>query len=246
MKSKLAVLGLLAGLMAAPLAHANTTINTVQAFSGDYQPFGEANTATYGQSFTVGADHHLNSFSMFLDNPPALVPGYPPVNLIDGSVDFKAYVYAWNGAEATGSALYTSSLQSYFGTGPGAPQEFAFNVGSIDLTSGQQYVAFVSTSGLQNGKVSTTGMPYSGVFGTDQLAGGQFVYYNNGDDFSLLTSHGWDVSESNYTNLYGDSWFKAGFSGDGVPEPASWALMIIGFGAAGSLLRRRRSSPLAA
>jgi len=31
-----------------------------------------------------------------------------------------------------------------------------------------------------------------------------------------------------------------------VPEPASWALMIAGFGLAGSTLRRRRSSPLAA
>ena len=27
----------------------------------------------------------------------------------------------------------------------------------------------------------------------------------------------------------------------GVPEPASWALMIIGFGSAGALLRKRRS-----
>nr|WP_310522880.1 PEPxxWA-CTERM sorting domain-containing protein [Polymorphobacter sp.] len=31
----------------------------------------------------------------------------------------------------------------------------------------------------------------------------------------------------------------------GVPEPASWALMIAGFGAVGGLLRRRRHNPLA-
>jgi hypothetical protein len=31
-----------------------------------------------------------------------------------------------------------------------------------------------------------------------------------------------------------------------VPEPATWALMIAGFGVVGSALRRRRSSPLAA
>jgi hypothetical protein len=30
----------------------------------------------------------------------------------------------------------------------------------------------------------------------------------------------------------------------GVPEPASWALMILGFGGAGALLRRRRAIPL--
>lgn len=31
----------------------------------------------------------------------------------------------------------------------------------------------------------------------------------------------------------------------GVPEPASWALMIVGFGAAGTLLRKRRRAQLA-
>jgi len=33
--------------------------------------------------------------------------------------------------------------------------------------------------------------------------------------------------------------------GGGVPEPAAWALMLTGFGAAGAMLRRRRSSALA-
>jgi hypothetical protein len=32
-----------------------------------------------------------------------------------------------------------------------------------------------------------------------------------------------------------------GGAGPGVPEPASWALMIGGFGLAGAALRRRRS-----
>jgi len=32
-----------------------------------------------------------------------------------------------------------------------------------------------------------------------------------------------------------------GPTGPGVPEPASWALMILGFGGAGAMLRRRRA-----
>ncbi|PZQ62265.1 MAG: hypothetical protein DI570_11570 [Phenylobacterium zucineum] len=35
-------------------------------------------------------------------------------------------------------------------------------------------------------------------------------------------------------------------SGTAVPEPASWALMILGFGAAGATLRARRSAALPA
>jgi|JI102314A1RNA_FD_contig_41_900935_length_614_multi_3_in_0_out_0_1 hypothetical protein len=33
-----------------------------------------------------------------------------------------------------------------------------------------------------------------------------------------------------------------GGPGPGVPEPATWAMMIIGFGAAGSMIRRRRTA----
>ena len=35
-------------------------------------------------------------------------------------------------------------------------------------------------------------------------------------------------------------------SAGGVPEPASWALMIAGFGLAGAQLRRRRTAAVAA
>jgi hypothetical protein len=35
------------------------------------------------------------------------------------------------------------------------------------------------------------------------------------------------------------------FSGGAVPEPATWAMMIIGFGAVGALIRRRRMAPAA-
>ena len=35
-------------------------------------------------------------------------------------------------------------------------------------------------------------------------------------------------------------------TGPGVPEPAAWALMIVGFGGVGAVLRRRRAAPVAA
>jgi hypothetical protein len=45
-------------------------------------------------------------------------------------------------------------------------------------------------------------------------------------------------------NVYGLDELRV--SGNGVPEPASWALMIGGFGLAGAMLRRRRAATAAA
>jgi len=51
--------------------------------------------------------------------------------------------------------------------------------------------------------------------------------------------------------LYGNSYETPGFTGEwdfagssvqAIPEPASWAMMIVGFGAVGAMLRRRRAS----
>lgn len=38
-----------------------------------------------------------------------------------------------------------------------------------------------------------------------------------------------------------DNLSRAGSTSGGVPEPAAWALMIVGFGGVGGLLRRRRA-----
>ncbi len=37
--------------------------------------------------------------------------------------------------------------------------------------------------------------------------------------------------------------WTATFTSDGVPEPATWAIMLIGFGGIGALLRRRKIGP---
>ena len=42
-------------------------------------------------------------------------------------------------------------------------------------------------------------------------------------------------------NPYGPALDNVSIAGGAVPEPASWALMIAGFGGVGSLMRRRRA-----
>ena len=41
-------------------------------------------------------------------------------------------------------------------------------------------------------------------------------------------------------NVSGHNVFSVDINGGAVPEPATWAMMIIGFGAAGSMIRRRK------
>ncbi|MBS0363312.1 MAG: PEPxxWA-CTERM sorting domain-containing protein [Proteobacteria bacterium] len=47
-------------------------------------------------------------------------------------------------------------------------------------------------------------------------------------------------------NWTADSVTITTFESGGVPEPAAWALMILGFGASGAALRRRRSAAIVA
>jgi hypothetical protein len=202
-------------------------INTVQPWIGNWQPFGESNTTIYGQTFTVGAQTQLDSFSLYLAAQPN--DGVP--------VDFNAYIYEWDGQKAAGPQLYGSADQAFTGSPAEAPVEFAFNTGGLNLVSGKQYVAFLQAK--FDGRFSTAEMPYSGNFFSDPYDGGSFVYFNTGtDDVSAALASSWDV-----TSGYGDVWFKADFAGGAgaVPEPGAWALMILGFGAAGSMVRRKRA-----
>jgi hypothetical protein len=220
MKMKLfagaAVLAL--GLVAAPAMAQD--IDTTGAHTGDIYNFGVPNTATYGQTFTVGGENVLNSFSMYL------------VGSAD-EVDFRAYIYAWDGGKATGNALFASAIQGY-SNGTQTPTEFAFATPGLTLDTGSQYVAFLSTSAVQIERpYVAVGMPGAG----DVYAGGSFVYLNNGADFAALTRDAWTT---NYIGN-GDVQFKADFSGSaaGVPEPAAWGMLIGGFGLAGAAMRTR-------
>jgi hypothetical protein len=208
------------GMAAAP-AMAQDIDTSGNPYSGTITPFGTPDTSTYGQTFTVGTEAVLDGFSLYLAGAPS------------GTIDFKAYVYSWDGSKASGPALFASNVQHFSGNG-GAPQEFAFDTTSLSLASGAKYVAFLTTSGLQAGQAgATAGMPYTGeVYG-----GGDFVYYNNGNNFAALTGNNWDYAGGGF----GDTYFKADFSASaaGVPEPAAWGMLIGGFGFAGAALRTR-------
>ncbi|HEX5378550.1 MAG TPA: PEPxxWA-CTERM sorting domain-containing protein [Phenylobacterium sp.] len=55
-----------------------------------------------------------------------------------------------------------------------------------------------------------------------------------------IFAYGYGVLGANGANPAAETWFVRGAGGNGgVPEPATWAMMIVGFGLAGVSLRRR-------
>ncbi|MGV3709216.1 MAG: PEP-CTERM sorting domain-containing protein [Gemmatimonas sp.] len=218
-----------AGAALLPAQASAQVINLAQN-EQNISPFGSPVTATYGQTFTTaGGFNTLNTFSFWLSS----IDSYNGEGLL-----FRAYVMQWDAVNghATGPVLYSSAL--YAGTAF-ASQRYDFNTGNLLLTGGAQYVAFLSASGYfasmppDGASVSMEGT----LAGT--YTGGQFVFHDNGDDFSKLTTEEWALSgnaESFQTRFYAE------FSGDVavVPEPSTYLLMFSGLSAVLLVARKRK------
>lgn len=204
-------------LAASGLASA-ATLDTTAAWDGSsyLQPFGFPHTSTYGQ-VVKAAGSQLDAFSFLVNLPDALT--------------FKAYVYAWDGAKATGSALYTSAVTSDNGAGYNT---VSFNTGGTALNSGQDYVLFFSISELYAANAQASYGNFATV-AANTYTDGDMYWFNNEDRFADLTSQSWEKW------IAGDFAFTARFS-DGntqdVAEPA--ALALLGLGMLGLAWNRRR------
>jgi len=200
-------------LLFAVSGFANTSYNNYQGYNPFWQPFGNPNTATYGELFTApsNSDNNLSSFSFWLANPTN-----------SGDIILGGYIATWTGANA-GTLLYSSAKVDYANTGEA---ELTFNTGGLSVTPGAQYVMFLSVSqyyGQSSGLAQVdAGSSINGLNG--------FAYYNNGGDFNSLFTNGWDA-----TGISPDWAVDLEFT----PEPSS--LLMLGTGILGGIgvLRRK-------
>lgn len=90
-----------------------------------------------------------------------------------------------------------------------------------------------------------SGMGTSGSF-LDAQPGGTVTFSSDFLDFSTLTASDFALSFSALSSPFGSDSWTANSTGTfaaqlgAIPEPATWAMMIIGFGGVGAVARQRR------
>ena len=127
-------------------------------------------------------------------------------------------------------------------------QNFTLNAGGLNLSwleGGRPY-----SHGCCNGDQTYQVLLYN--YGTSAMTTvGQYSTYS-GQQFLERTASVSGLSNGSYALVFqglstrDETAFIDRVSAVAVPEPATWALMILGFGAAGAALRRRRAQGLAA
>lgn len=220
----------------APGISAGTVLTTLPDWDGfNYaQSWGVDGSSTYGQTFYAPSDNVLTSFTF-------QIAGDGPTSL-----QYQAFVYAWDGplrgygGQAVGSALFQSGPSTFTADGTSSFPDYQFqavtvNTGLTSLVAGQAYVIFLTISDPadydQSSGNTVWGLNFS-AHGANG-GGGGFVFANNMNDPSLLTSSPWDT----FSDI-GDLAFEATFTA--VPEPATAALAGVGLACVVAAATRRR------
>lgn len=165
-----------------------------------------------------------------------------------GTVDVTAYNgYDDNGAGMTflGSSVATGTISSastgffYNWNSPGSIGGFnAADAFSADFT-GTLYAASAGTYTFNFGSDDAAYLFINGVLA---ISDGNAHSYNPAD-YSVALNAGANSFEIQYGNLFccgADVGLTVGPGVSVVPEPATWAMMLIGFGGLGAMMRSQR------
>jgi hypothetical protein len=217
---------LLAALLGSGLLAAPASAATFEVVSGSgIRATGVSFSGPIGQSFT-SVDSVLTSIGFQFNS---LNPGSP-----NSPVTFTLR----EGEGLNGAVLFTGSFTLPTTINSRTPVWYDFALPNVAVTAGSLYTALVST----------TSSRLALVYGPDVAIGGP----NNGQPLSsdaYLPGQLIAIGSTGGAICQGDaSICDANFRVSGVtppaaavPEPATWAMMIGGFGLVGGALRRRRT-----
>jgi hypothetical protein len=221
------------GLVAAPgAAFAGTTLTL--NFTGTASPGFNGDVFTYGDGM-----HHDTSFAG------------QPVNISLQIADYATNPYVSNFSVSWSNQTYTDYPYLTSWTWSGLPQsddnDFAVSFySSVSLTDTGGSISIFPTSGFISALDGDFNLDLTYQTGSSHPVGSIFTDTTTGGgtlDLYLTDTGGGDVgphdAESNGP-------FTLASVHASVPEPAAWSLMILGFGALGVALRRRRAGPLPA
>jgi PEP-CTERM motif len=239
---KFALKTALAGLA---LAGAVPTSAAIVSYNGtDYLP---------GQTITINFDGSSGG-SAVAGLTSTLTLFFSSVDLTTGD-----YIFTYALTNTSSAALQPSSEVTAFGfnTNPN-PDTAASSITSTAAVADDQ-LTNISSGSISNGtsvEICGTGGPNcagGGSSGPDvgETSGGQFILAFMGGDPGTVTL-------TNPTVRYQSTGLNGGGSAIGtptsnppppppppvVPEPATWAMMLLGFGAVGFALRRRRRTSI--
>ena len=206
-------------MMAAALAAAGVMATPAQAATVVQDAGGSRGTSIFqygpvGQSFTM-VGTALDKFGFqFQTISTAQTNAALTFSLLDGDSLSATVLKQVTGTPAAGAAR-----QNFW---------YDFDLGGLTLTDGATYTAVVGAT------TDRLGLVYGPAANAtaDGYAGGQ-----------LLTTKPAFNANSNCTTGICDANFRftsSGATGGAVPEPATWAMLLLGFGAVGYALRRGR------
>ena len=163
-------------------------------------------------------------------------------NVAGAIVEFDFTVPMPAGVDGPISAVFTMSST-------GSPYDGSMSFRRVSDNANLLTVAF--TDAVLNGGGT------AGVFFDSEPGVGTIVYTSDFLLFTNSTIESFALSFSDLSNAFGgDSWTADATGtfavntfdrpGGVIPEPGTWAMMIIGFGAAGAMIRRRRAALLPA
>lgn len=212
MKSIYVLSALAAVASATSLSAAVVTIDQGAPYQSGYDNGGMGNGR--GVSFIANQDFSISSIGVDLNV------------LLANTTNYTYQIFASTDGHNVGSLL--SSVAFQLGAGSGYRDQAI----SYAFTAGQYYV--VNFARIDNAALGSN----LGTHYVWENLGGQSAAVNYGP---LTVVEGFEGSPPNNSNpLIPLTRFNTGASTTAVPEPATWAMMIGGFGAVGGAMRYRR------